>query len=165
MIGEPGMDYTAGSDEFGAIRSEKASKSYKIGDKLEVIAPHCDPVVNLYDQIHGIRNDISGSDLADHGARQVSVAPRAARCHVLRAVCSRAFSCYVLRATCYVQCAHVLSVRRARGTSSVLTCFRSDVLRADVLGRADVLSVLRLGGGLRVVPDVLATHVSTQAST
>jgi D-serine deaminase-like pyridoxal phosphate-dependent protein len=57
VIGEPGMDYTAGSDEFGTIRFEKASKSYKIGDKLEVIVPHCDPVVNLYDQIYGIRND------------------------------------------------------------------------------------------------------------
>jgi 3-hydroxy-D-aspartate aldolase len=57
VIGEPGMDYTAGSDEFGTIRFEKASKNYKIGDKLEVIVPHCDPVVNLYDQIYGIRND------------------------------------------------------------------------------------------------------------
>jgi D-serine deaminase-like pyridoxal phosphate-dependent protein len=57
VIGEPGMDYTAGSDEFGTIKFEKASKTYKIGDKLEVIVPHCDPVVNLYDQIYGIRND------------------------------------------------------------------------------------------------------------
>jgi D-serine deaminase-like pyridoxal phosphate-dependent protein len=57
VIGEPGMDYTAGSDEFGTIRFEKASKDYKIGDKLEVIVPHCDPAVNLYDFIYGIRND------------------------------------------------------------------------------------------------------------
>jgi 3-hydroxy-D-aspartate aldolase len=57
VIGEPGMDHTAGSDEFGTIRVQNATKSYKIGDKLELIAPHCDPVVNLYDQIHGIRND------------------------------------------------------------------------------------------------------------
>jgi len=57
VIGEPGMDYTAGSDEFGTIKFEKASKDYKIGDKLDVIVPHCDPVVNLYDQIYGIRGD------------------------------------------------------------------------------------------------------------
>jgi D-serine deaminase-like pyridoxal phosphate-dependent protein len=57
VIGEPGMDYTAGSDEFGTIKVTSASKSYKIGDKLEVIVPHCDPVVNEYDQIYGIRND------------------------------------------------------------------------------------------------------------
>ncbi|MPY90323.1 MAG: DSD1 family PLP-dependent enzyme [Luteitalea sp.] len=57
VIGEPGMDYTAGSDEFGQIRFEQAVKTYKIGDKLEVIVPHCDPVVNLYDQVYGIRKD------------------------------------------------------------------------------------------------------------
>jgi D-serine deaminase-like pyridoxal phosphate-dependent protein len=57
VVGEPGMDYTAGSDEFGQIRVTAATKTYKIGDKLEVIVPHCDPVVNEYDQIYGIRND------------------------------------------------------------------------------------------------------------
>jgi D-serine deaminase-like pyridoxal phosphate-dependent protein len=58
VIGEPGMDYAAGSDEFGSIRfTAPPSKSYAIGDKLEVIVPHCDPVVNEYDQIYGIRND------------------------------------------------------------------------------------------------------------
>ena len=57
VIGEPGMDYNAGSDEFGVITFKEASRSYKIGDRLEVIAPHCDPVVNLYDQIYGIRKD------------------------------------------------------------------------------------------------------------
>ena len=57
VIGEPGFDYNAGSDEFGVITFKEASKSYKIGDRLEVIVPHCDPVVNLYDQIYGTRKD------------------------------------------------------------------------------------------------------------
>jgi 3-hydroxy-D-aspartate aldolase len=58
VIGEPGMDYSAASDEFGAIQfSAPPSKDYKIGDKLEVIVPHCDPVVNEYDQMYGIRKD------------------------------------------------------------------------------------------------------------
>ena len=57
VIGEPGMDYNAGSDEFGVITFKESSKTYKIGDRLEVIVPHCDPVVNLYDQIYGIRKD------------------------------------------------------------------------------------------------------------
>jgi 3-hydroxy-D-aspartate aldolase len=57
VIGEPGMDYNAGSDEFGVISFSEASKSYRIGDRLELIVPHCDPVVNLYDQMYGIRND------------------------------------------------------------------------------------------------------------
>ena len=57
VSGETGMSYTAGSDEFGTIRYENASRVYDVGDKLELIVSHCDPVVNLYDQIYGIRND------------------------------------------------------------------------------------------------------------
>ena len=57
VIGEPGFKYNAGSDEFGAIQFEKANKSYTVGDKLELIVPHCDPAVNEYDQIYGTRGD------------------------------------------------------------------------------------------------------------
>jgi D-serine deaminase-like pyridoxal phosphate-dependent protein len=58
VIGEPGMDYAATSDEFGSISfTTPPSKAYKIGDKLEVIVPHCDPVVNEYDQMYGVRGD------------------------------------------------------------------------------------------------------------
>ena len=57
VVGEPSMDYDAGSDEFGVITFAEASRAYAIGDRLELIPPHCDPVVNLYDRIHGLRND------------------------------------------------------------------------------------------------------------
>jgi D-serine deaminase-like pyridoxal phosphate-dependent protein len=57
VIGEPGFEYDAGSDEFGMIRYEKAERSYKVGDKLELIVPHCDPVVNEYDQLYAMRKD------------------------------------------------------------------------------------------------------------
>ena len=58
VIGEPGMDYSAGSDEFGSIRfTAPPTKDYKIGDKLEVIVPHCDPVVNDTTRCYGIRKD------------------------------------------------------------------------------------------------------------
>jgi D-serine deaminase-like pyridoxal phosphate-dependent protein len=57
VIGEQGFTYNAGSDEFGAIRYETANKTYKVGDKLELIVPHCDPAVNEYDQIYGTRKD------------------------------------------------------------------------------------------------------------
>jgi len=57
VVGEPEMDYNAGSDEFGVITFKTARKSYAIGDPLELVVPHCDPVVNLYDQMYGIRND------------------------------------------------------------------------------------------------------------
>ena len=56
--GETGMSYTSGSDEFGTLRYEdNASRAYKVGDKLELIVSHCDPVVNLYNQMYAIRND------------------------------------------------------------------------------------------------------------
>jgi D-serine deaminase-like pyridoxal phosphate-dependent protein len=57
VVGEPGMDYNAGSDEFGTITFKEANKTYKMGDRIELIAPHCDPVVNEYDFIHGVRKD------------------------------------------------------------------------------------------------------------
>lgn len=56
--GETGMRYRSGSDEFGTILyDDDPSRTYKVGDKLEVIASHCDPVVNLYDQMYAIRGD------------------------------------------------------------------------------------------------------------
>ncbi len=58
IAGETGMTYTAGSDEFGTIRYEaNTSRVYAVGDKLELIVSHCDPVVNLYDQLYGVRGD------------------------------------------------------------------------------------------------------------
>jgi len=57
VIGEPSFDYVAGSDEYGAITFTSSNKTYKVGDRLEVIVPHCDPVINLYDFMYGIRKD------------------------------------------------------------------------------------------------------------
>ena len=57
VIGEPGMDYNAGSDEFGSITFKEARREWKMGDRMELIVPHCDPAVNEYDYIYGIRND------------------------------------------------------------------------------------------------------------
>jgi D-serine deaminase-like pyridoxal phosphate-dependent protein len=57
VVGEKGFTYNAGSDEFGSIRYETANRTYKVGDKLELIVPHCDPVVNEYDQIYATRTD------------------------------------------------------------------------------------------------------------
>jgi len=55
--GETGMTYRSGSDEFGTLRYDDPSRTYRLGDKLEVIVSHCDPVVNLYDQMYAIRGD------------------------------------------------------------------------------------------------------------
>ena len=55
--GETGMTYRSGSDEFGTITYNDPSRTYRVGDKLELIASHCDPVANLYDQMYAIRDD------------------------------------------------------------------------------------------------------------
>ncbi len=55
VIGEPDFTYNAGSDEYGTVTYSRANREYRVGDRLEVIVPHCDPVVNLYDRIYGIR--------------------------------------------------------------------------------------------------------------
>ena len=55
--GETGITYRSGSDEFGSIRYEDPSRTYRAGDKLELIVSHCDPVVNLYNQMYAVRND------------------------------------------------------------------------------------------------------------
>jgi D-serine deaminase-like pyridoxal phosphate-dependent protein len=55
--GESGMTYSSGSDEFGTLRYDDPSRTYQLGDKLELIVSHCDPVVNLYDQMYAVRND------------------------------------------------------------------------------------------------------------
>ncbi|MBM3809051.1 MAG: DSD1 family PLP-dependent enzyme [Acidimicrobiia bacterium] len=57
VIGEPGFDYNAGSDEFGSITFKDARKEWKMGDRMELIVPHCDPAVNLYDYIYATRQD------------------------------------------------------------------------------------------------------------
>jgi D-serine deaminase-like pyridoxal phosphate-dependent protein len=58
VIGEPDADYNAGSDEFGVITFKTGpSRAYAIGDRIEMVVPHCDPVVNLYDVMYGIRKD------------------------------------------------------------------------------------------------------------
>jgi D-serine deaminase-like pyridoxal phosphate-dependent protein len=57
VIGERDFSYNAGSDEYGVIRYEIAHRSYAVGDKLELIVPHCDPVVNEYDQLYAVRKD------------------------------------------------------------------------------------------------------------
>jgi D-serine deaminase-like pyridoxal phosphate-dependent protein len=55
--GETGMNYRSTSDEFGVILYDNPSRTYHVGDKLELIVSHCDPVVNLYDQMYAIRSD------------------------------------------------------------------------------------------------------------
>jgi D-serine deaminase-like pyridoxal phosphate-dependent protein len=47
--------YEWAGDEFGSIFSENAC--FKLGDRLRLIPPHCDPTVNLYDRIYVHRGE------------------------------------------------------------------------------------------------------------
>jgi 3-hydroxy-D-aspartate aldolase len=44
--------YRWGGDEFGFLDTKLS-----LGDRVEFIAPHCDPTVNLYDKIHACRGE------------------------------------------------------------------------------------------------------------
>src|SRR4030095_13718408 len=57
VLGEPAFKYNAGSDEFGSIQFERANKTYAVGDRLELIVPHCDPAGEEDEQIYATRND------------------------------------------------------------------------------------------------------------
>lgn len=58
VVGETGISYRTWGDEFGRLAYDDPSRTYRVGEKLEVIVPHCDPVVNLYDQIYATRNGL-----------------------------------------------------------------------------------------------------------
>jgi 3-hydroxy-D-aspartate aldolase len=39
-------------DEHGILRFDSAGQRFRPGDRIEFLAPHCDPTVNLYDRIY-----------------------------------------------------------------------------------------------------------------
>lgn len=51
----PGVEFQKASDEHGVL-ALPAGTTLKVGDKLRLIPGHCDPTVNLYDWIVGVRN-------------------------------------------------------------------------------------------------------------
>jgi D-serine deaminase-like pyridoxal phosphate-dependent protein len=55
--GVVGINFAYGGDEHGKLNLKDASRPLNLGDRLEFIIPHCDPSVNLYDRIYGVRGD------------------------------------------------------------------------------------------------------------
>jgi D-serine deaminase-like pyridoxal phosphate-dependent protein len=55
--GASGLHYTKGSDEHGVIAIEAGAARPALGDRLWLVPGHCDPTVNLYDWIVGVRGD------------------------------------------------------------------------------------------------------------
>jgi D-serine deaminase-like pyridoxal phosphate-dependent protein len=55
--GISGIAFGYGGDEHGKLNVAKASAPVNVGDRIEFVVPHCDPSVNLYDRIFGVRGD------------------------------------------------------------------------------------------------------------
>ncbi len=56
-IDQPGLTYTWAGDEHGRLDLRHAARRLKVGDRVAFRVPHCDPTVNLYDEIHALRGD------------------------------------------------------------------------------------------------------------
>jgi len=53
-----GLKYRFGGDEFGYLEMEGASSLPTLGQKIEMVPPHCDPTANLYDTIYACRGNV-----------------------------------------------------------------------------------------------------------
>ena len=57
VYGAPGLSYVKASDEHGVIAVAPDAQQPRLGDRLWVVPGHCDPTVNLYDWIVGVRGE------------------------------------------------------------------------------------------------------------
>ena len=53
----PGIVYYFAGDEHGRLDLTRAEREVKLGDRIEFVIPHCDPTVNLYDRLYGLRGE------------------------------------------------------------------------------------------------------------
>lgn len=52
-----GLTYFWGGDEHGIVRLDNPSVEIELGGKFKLIAPHCDPTVNLHDYYYVVREE------------------------------------------------------------------------------------------------------------
>jgi D-serine deaminase-like pyridoxal phosphate-dependent protein len=52
-----GAAYQFYGDEFGKINLARKSDAMKLGSKVELVTPHCDPTINLHDFYHCVRGN------------------------------------------------------------------------------------------------------------
>jgi D-serine deaminase-like pyridoxal phosphate-dependent protein len=53
-----GAVYELYGDEFGKIRFAGRGGKLKLGAKIEMAAPHCDPTINMHDFYHCVRGNV-----------------------------------------------------------------------------------------------------------
>jgi D-serine deaminase-like pyridoxal phosphate-dependent protein len=54
----PGLEYEWRGDEHGRILLQKSTLKLSNGDVLEMVVSHCDPTVNLFDELYVTRNNV-----------------------------------------------------------------------------------------------------------
>jgi D-serine deaminase-like pyridoxal phosphate-dependent protein len=52
-----GVNFRWAGDEHGILELINPSQEIKLNDRLDFLTPHCDPTVNLYDQLYAVRGD------------------------------------------------------------------------------------------------------------
>ena len=57
VYGMPGVECLGVSDEHSKLRIKNPNRAFKLGDKLRLIPPHCDPAANLHDWYVGFREN------------------------------------------------------------------------------------------------------------
>ena len=73
-LGALGLTYSWAGDEHGRLDMREALRRLRVGDRVTLQPPHCDPTVNLYDEIHARAGRHRRGGLADRGAGQEPVA-------------------------------------------------------------------------------------------
>lgn len=68
----PGIRYHFGGDEHGILKLGEDAPALRIGDRLRMVAPHCDPTINLYDWIYPVAADGQVHELWPIAARGCS---------------------------------------------------------------------------------------------
>jgi D-serine deaminase-like pyridoxal phosphate-dependent protein len=63
-----GVRWQWAGDEFGFLHLESPSRPVRLGDKIEFLAPHCDPTCNLYDRMYVCRGSRVEAGVADEAA-------------------------------------------------------------------------------------------------
>jgi 3-hydroxy-D-aspartate aldolase len=54
----PGAVYEYFGDEFGKLKLARKTDALTLGAKIEFVAPHCDPTINLHDYFHCVRGNM-----------------------------------------------------------------------------------------------------------
>ncbi len=57
VVRPAGLEYAFHGDEHGQLYLADAVREIELGDKIELIVPHCDPNANLYDRMYCVRGE------------------------------------------------------------------------------------------------------------